>query len=321
MKPARTYARRLRAAIAGIGVGALAFCASTRVNAAITWTGVDVGTPALKGSVTDNGDGTFTIQGGGDDIWNASDNCYYYYAWGSGTNWDAIVEITAFSAVDDWSKCELMVRVSDPVLGPQGPDAFVADMATGIPGPWLISGVVDQFRTAAGSLADWVQAGLNPWPIYPGTWMRISRNGSVFSIYYFLGTTSPVATDWNHYIDIDTSSTTFVGQDHGTTFGNPFPDIVAVGVAVTAHNDAANPGAVVTIANLSAIFPALPLPHPMATITHTGANVIISWTPNVGTLYASPAVAGPAAAWQPVANATNPMTIPTTGPAMYYRVR
>ena len=53
-----------------------------------------------------------------------------------------------------------------------------------------------------------------------------------------------------------------IGQDNGTTFGTPWPNLVAVGVAVTAHNDTwADPntglpaGATAVIANLQTTFP------------------------------------------------------------------
>jgi len=40
--------------------------------ASLYWTGQDVGSPQLAGSVTPGAGGTFTIVGGGDDIWNNS---------------------------------------------------------------------------------------------------------------------------------------------------------------------------------------------------------------------------------------------------------
>jgi hypothetical protein len=268
MKPSRLYPWRLRAALALIGT-VLAIFASISANAQnIQWFSADVGTPTLPGSATVNGNGTITIVGGGDDIWNASDNCHYYYAWGSGQTWDAIVEVTAFDGPDFWSKCELMVRASDPAVGPRGPDSFLAMMATQ---NWIHNdgvtaaenAVIDQFRTASGGSADWKQAGNNPVPVYPGTWMGIHRNGSVFTIYYYLGATDPgknFAVNWTKYIDIDTAGKNppITGQDNATTWNwNPgYPDIVAVGVAVTAHNNTDTVGAIATIANLSATFPA-----------------------------------------------------------------
>jgi PA14 domain len=231
----------------------------------LNWISTDVGNPTLKGSATVNADASVTIVGGGDDIWNQANNAHYYYAWGQGSTWDAIVEVDSFTGPDYWSKCELMVCASDPTTGPQGRDAFIAMMANqntfintagAAGGGARNAGGIDQFRTVAGGSADWKQVGNDPFPIYPGTWLRISRNGPVFSLYYARQNSEPTSAAWVHYTDIDTSATSFVGQDNGTHFGTPFPDVVSVGVMVTAHNDAANPGGVATISHLSATFPA-----------------------------------------------------------------
>ena len=238
-------------------------------SAGLNWISADVGTPTLAGSVTANADGSMTIVGGGDDIWNASDNCHFYYAWASGKTWDAIVELDSLVGPDYWTKCELMVRASDPATGPTGPDAFIADMATQITilndGVTAArNGVIDQFRTLRGGSADWKQVGTDPTPAYPATWMKVHRSTNVFSFYFFKTNAvcpngwQPATSDWLHYIDIDTAANTLVGQDNGTTFGTPWPDVVAVGVAVTAHNNGDASGAIATIRNLSATFDGTP---------------------------------------------------------------
>jgi hypothetical protein len=233
---------------------------ATSANAQINWISADVGNPTLKGSVTDNGNGTFTIIGGGDDIWGNTSDFHFYYAWASGTTWDAVVQVQSFAGPDTWSKVELMVDWADPTKGPQGGDAFIANMETqptAAP-PDGVSGVnifgVDQFRTTQGGGADWLQIGANPAPNPPSAWMKLHRNGSIFSVYYSFDNVT-----WTDYLDIDTSKTTTVGGG-GTTFGTAFPDLVAVGVAVTAHNDANTTGASATIANLSATFPPVQAP-------------------------------------------------------------
>ena len=53
-------------------LGMLLLASSTAT--AQTFTGADLGTPALPGSVTDNGFGIKTIRGGGADIWNKADS-------------------------------------------------------------------------------------------------------------------------------------------------------------------------------------------------------------------------------------------------------
>src|SRR5208282_906125 len=51
-------------------------------------------------------------------------------------------------------------------------------------------------------------------------------------------------------------------------------------------------------------------------------KIIITWTPVVGQLYQSPALAGPNVDWQPVAGATTGSnSIPTTGNGQFFRVQ
>ncbi len=308
----RAHAGRWPAGWAVLSLGALALCVA---SADAQWNDTGIGAPALKGSATPTGRGSWTIVGGGDDIWNTSDNCHLLYAWGEGPAWDAIVEVTAFTGPDPWSKCELMVRASDPTVGPRGPDAFISMMACQTTGENIVA---DQYRSHAGGAVDWKQVGSNPVPVYPGTWMKIHRNGSVFSLYYFLGPKTPGANDWNQYMDIDTSTTTLVGQDHHTVFGTPFPDIVAVGVAVTAHDNSDPTGAIASITNLSATF-VTPLPT-LTIVNSGGGNVRVSWSPvGDGILMSSPAVFGPNVDFQPIGTA-NPAVIPVTGSAQYFRV-
>lgn len=255
----RSHKWRLAAASALLGVLGLW---ATNASAQINWISADAGNPTLKGSVTDNHDGTFSIVGGGDDIWNNSSNFHFYYAWASGTTWDLVVQVQSFAGPDYWSKVELMVCASDPTTGPQGNDAFVAAMETqpstaptgGVAGDNELG--VDQFRTVRAGAADWHQAGTSPHPA-PPNWMKIHRNGSQFEIWY-----SYDGINYTNYTTIDTAVTQWTGQDNGTSFGpsTAFPNIVAVGVGVTAHNDANTSGATAVIANLSGTFPAVQAP-------------------------------------------------------------
>jgi len=250
--------------ITAILVGLALMAGSSLRAASINWISADVGTPTLAGSVTDNGDGTKTIVGGGDDIWNASDNFHFYYAWASGNTWDAVVQVRDLQGPDYWTKCELMVRVSDPLIGPRGPDAWLGMMVCPVTnfldGAAARNCIIDQFRTAYNGSSDWKQVGTDPVPRFPNAWVKIHRDGSVFSLYWATN-----STDWNKYMDINTATGSVVGQDNGTTFGPPtwptgFPDIVAVGIGVTAHNDGDTTGGIATIGNLSATFPPVEAP-------------------------------------------------------------
>jgi hypothetical protein len=61
---------------------------------------------------------------------------------------------------------------------------------------------------------------------------------------------------------------------------------------------------------------------PRLSVSRSGGNIIITWTPVVGQLYQSPAIAGPTVNWQPVAGGTTGSnSIPVTGNGQFFRVR
>jgi hypothetical protein len=68
----------------------------------------DVGTPSLPGSTTQAG-GKITIVGGGDDIWNNSDNCHFAY-FAVTNDFDYEVQVEDLQGPDNWTKAELMAR-------------------------------------------------------------------------------------------------------------------------------------------------------------------------------------------------------------------
>ncbi len=216
------------------------------------WLSADVGGPTYAGSVVTNGDGTLDVTGGGDDIWNATSRFHYYYAWASGTNWDITVQVKNFTGPDTWSKVELLVSPADPNAGPQGNDPFIAMMDTqpnwvntpGVSGQ--NNGGVDQFRSVKGGNADWLQVGTTPIPDFPANWLRINRSGSAFNLYR-----SSDGQFWRKYLTIDTASSATISSSQ---FGTPWPNLVTVGVAVTAHNNGSTQLGDATIANLQATF-------------------------------------------------------------------
>ena len=250
-----------RAACASLAALALG---ATAARAGVNWIDQDLSGPLnAPGSAVTNGDGSITIQGGGDDIWNATTHCNYYYAWAAGTNWTITVNVENFYGPNTWSKCELMVDKADTVAGPQGSDAFVSIMETQptTAPPNGVSGVndfgIDQFRTDAGGSADWHQAGNTPAPSAGANWMRLVRTGTAFQFWY-----SYDGANWTNYTTLDTAVSQWNGQDNGTTFGpaKAFPNLVCVGVAVTAHNDAVGSYAVAQISNLTADFAGIAAP-------------------------------------------------------------
>lgn len=203
--------------------------------------GRDVGNPTLVGSHTGSAPGMMTVTGGGADIWGTSDQFYYYYASISGQVWDAKIrvhDLVRAAGDDGWTKCQLMVRVPDASGIPQGPDPFIGAMTTASTGQ---NEVAPQYRATRGGDAGNDKFGFPGTvnPTYPNTWLRITRVGSVFTMWF--GTDG---TTWTKYCDIDTAQTR-------NGFGNAFPDPVLVGVAVTAHNNSDPIGGIATVSDLS----------------------------------------------------------------------
>ncbi len=287
-----------------LSLAVLALCI-TKASAGINWTDADLGGPTSAGYTVTNSNGTLDIFGGGADIWGGTSQCHYYYAWASGTNWDVTMQVQNLAVVDTtWTKCELMVDWANTTTGPQGSDPFIAAMNTPPAGDNEFG--VDQFRTVSGGNADWKQAGNSPRPVYPNVWMGIHRSNSVFTVRY-----SYDGTHWTNYISIDTSSSSLVGQDNGTTFGTPWPNLVCVGVAVTAHNDTGGL-ADATVADLTANFAGITAPTVVNTTVQVsnvtavaGSEASFSFAT---TNNSSPNVVVPTYQWfkngQPVTNAT-----------------
>jgi hypothetical protein len=208
-----------------------------------TFTGRNVGTPAQSGSATVNANGTITLTGGGDDIWNNSDNFYYYYTPVTGLAWDAVVRVMSLDGPDWWSKAALMVR--RPALSggiPQGADPHISNMLTRTNGQ---NDIELQYRgTRAGGSGNLAAPSVTP--KYP-QWLRVQRSNTVFILYYGSNGT----TDWVRYASIDTSST--ANGFNGVPWENP----ILVGVAVTAHNNTPPNVATTVITNL-AVYPTTP---------------------------------------------------------------
>lgn len=205
---------------------------------AATFTGADVGTPAMQGSVDSLGGGEYVVSGSGNDIWGTSDNFHYYYTSATGMVWEASVQVKDLQGPDGWTKAELMVRLPGGAT-PQGNDPFIAAMTTRSAGQ---NEIRPQWRSVRGGSADGLAPSTPIRPVYPNVWLKIRREYSVFSVYH--GTDG---TTWTKLADLDTAGS-IRGSDNQAPFASAWPDIVAVGVAVTSHLDGDIGSA--TIANL-----------------------------------------------------------------------
>jgi hypothetical protein len=79
--------------------------------------------------------------------------------------------------------------------------------------------------------------------------MRITRTNSVFRCFY-----SYDGVTWTNYVNLDTANTGSLGGGSTTTFAGAWPNLVCVGIAVTAHNNGDPGGATATIAHLTSNF-------------------------------------------------------------------
>ncbi len=222
-------------AIKLMAAGAVLLASLASNTAPAQWLSADVGTPTYPGSSVVTGS-TNIISGGGADIWNNSDQCFYYYQPVTGVWWDAVMRVQDLQGPDWWTKAMLMVRFPDPLVGtPQGGDLHISASTTRAAGEnWLFGAYRNSRDGGSGDFRPEVR------PAYPNCWLRVERFGATFNLY--LGTNG---VNWTKYRTYNTSTTA-----DGFS-GTPWPNPILVGVAVTAHNDGSSALGVATISDLS----------------------------------------------------------------------
>jgi outer membrane protein assembly factor BamB len=215
------------------------------------WTCADIGTPALKGSESVS-NGVWTVQGGGSDIWNTSDQ--FHYIWQPLAGDGALsAQVTSQTNTSGWAKAGVMLRAStDPAA------AYYAIFVT------PVNGIVVQYRATAGGATQQVGiAGSAP------AYLRVARSGSTFTAY-----TSPDGVTWTAL----SGSTLTLGGLSGT---------LLAGLAVTSHNGGALSTVTLDTVTLTNSAPPPPTTCPAAWIcadignpTLAGAQVISNgvWT-------------------------------------------
>ena len=175
------------------------------------WLTRDIGVTGLPGSAT-HASGVFTVKGSGSDIWGAADAFRFAYFPVDG-NITLTAQVTGVQNTNAWAKAGLMIR-----------ETLSADAKNACMAVTPASGVTFQRRTAtAGTSTSTTAGGAAP------KWLRIVRAGTLFT-----GYVSDNGTAWTQ---IGSQSITMASQ-------------VYVGMAVTAHNNAAT--ASVTFQSLTA---------------------------------------------------------------------
>jgi hypothetical protein len=120
----------------------------------------DIGAPKGTGSASYSG-GTYTVAGGGADIWGSSDQFRYVYQPVTG-DVDLAVHVASLQNLDPWTKAGVMVRES---LNANSRHAM-ALVSTG-------QGYSFQWRLDNGGMANFVGGGGGAAP----TWVRLVRTG------------------------------------------------------------------------------------------------------------------------------------------------
>jgi PQQ-like domain len=204
------------------------------------WTCTDIGNPTPVGSETVSG-GTWTVLGGGSDIWGTADS--FQYEWqslaGSGT---VRARVAAQGNTDQWAKAGVMVRTgTDPAAG------YYAVFVT--PG----HGIAVQYRIASGGTSFQV-LGTGTAPIL----VEVARANDTFTAY-----TSADGVTWTAVAGSSVSLPSLTGQ-------------LLAGLAVTSHNAAA----LSTVTFDSVAFgstPAAPLISGVQVSNILATSVAINW--------------------------------------------
>ena len=167
------------------------------------WTSDDVGAVGAVGT-TAYGDGGWTVEGSGADIWGTADEFRYVYRVVSG-NFSITTRVASIENVNLWVKAGLMIRES---LSPGS--RHVSLFAT----PRTERGIAFQRRRQTDAISVHTAGPA----VAPPGWLTLGRVGDTISAYYRASATDA----W-----------TLVGRD--TIVG--LPSQVLVGLAVTSHVD------------------------------------------------------------------------------------
>jgi outer membrane protein assembly factor BamB len=199
------------------------------------YTCADIGNPTPAGTQTLNGT-TWTVQGGGGDIWGTSDAFHYISQTHSGTG-SVSAHIASQTNSNGWAKAGVMLRqTSDPGA------AYFAVMVS------PTNGITVQVRTAQGGTTTKLA---NPAGAAP-TWLLAADNAGTFTAY-----TSTDGSTWN----------AIAGSTVTLTMTSP----MLAGVAVTSHNTGALSTVVADTVTVSNTVPA-PAPPPPPPSCPTGWN-------------------------------------------------
>src|SRR5258708_7371843 len=131
------------------------------------WADQDIGSPSQFGAAS-FANGSWTVSGGGADIWNSFDQFHFAYE-GSTDNAVIIVRVTGVDNTDVWAKAGVMFRDSTD------PSAIFADVVA-TPG----NGVSFQWRNSTAGQCGYSQVN----GIFAPVWLKLTRSGNQFTGFY-----------------------------------------------------------------------------------------------------------------------------------------
>jgi len=269
--------------------------------------------PTYPSFITVTASGGYIVAAEGSDIWGNADG--FNFTWELKTNdFDVVVRGVNTTHTSQWAKMGLMVRESldansrnwNIVNDPASADGIMAPDGTGFGANNVECNMRDTTAAASGG---WKNLAGNSVPAYPNAWVRLKRTGNALDAY--LGVNGLA---WTHVASYNTA----------TNVNGALSNVVYVGLCTTAHNNDPAVGPppppflyynTVEYANYTSSY----IPPAQLTAAISGANIIVSWTPNVGHLEASPAVSGPGVNWVNIGSG-NPATIPIGPGARFFRV-
>jgi hypothetical protein len=205
-------------------------------------TDTDIGSPSPAGSANYNSStGTYTVAGGGADIWNASDQFNFLSKSYSGDG-AIVARVTSVTNTSSWAKAGVMFRDS------LAANAMYVDVIV-TPG----QGVSFQYRSATGGNCVHTDVTGITAPEY----VRLVRSGNTFTGYY--------SSDGSNWTQI------------GSTVTIAMSSTAQLGLAVTAHNNGSLCTASFT--NLS-IYGRPSAPTNLAATVASSTQVNLTWTDN-----------------------------------------
>jgi hypothetical protein len=141
------------------------------------WSGTNIGATGIPGSSSfDLASGTFTVDGGGSDIWSSADSFHFLSLPVEGGDFEIVARLASHEAPDDYSKAGLMLRQS---LAANAANAML--VSTARKGHWA------QHRPASGAGTYQRALGSGAAPV----WLKMARSGD-----YLVGYFSPDGAAW-----------------------------------------------------------------------------------------------------------------------------